>query len=257
MILRPELVFLLGIGFLLVSFAYSRAGFGGGSSYSALLVMASVDYRLVPLISLSCNSAVTINNLFRHPPPGFLENRVPWVLYGFSIPAAFIGGSLLLDKASFSLLLGLLLAVAGIRQGFQWWYSAQKNLPLVQQIQSTSIFLWALIGSLIGLSGGAAGIGGGILLSPVLHRMGYHPQTIIRTSSYFIAYNSLAGILGQLSKGAVMAAEYLPLLGMVMVVVLLGSSLGTRSSGQHGTFYRVLAPLSSILLLSVSWRLIF
>ena len=86
---------------------YAAVGFGGGSTYNALLVLADFDFRYIPIIALSCNIVVVLGNCLRYQ----LHDLIPWrfsiPLIMLSVPASFIGGSIQVSEIIFMLLLGM------------------------------------------------------------------------------------------------------------------------------------------------------
>ena len=105
---------LLAILFLATAILYSSVGFGGGSTYLALLLIWGVPYFIFPVIALSCNIIVVSGNCFNYIRAGNLNLKllIPYLIG--SIPLAFIGGSLPIEKRLFEILLFLVLSAAGI-----------------------------------------------------------------------------------------------------------------------------------------------
>ena len=104
---------LLSILFFITASIYSSVGFGGGSTYLALLLIWGVPYSIFPLIALSCNIIVVSGNCFNYIRAGNLNFKllIPYLIG--SIPLAFIGGSFPIDKKFFEILLFLVLLIAG------------------------------------------------------------------------------------------------------------------------------------------------
>ena len=98
--------------FFLVAIAYASVGFGGGSSYNALLILSGMDFRLVPAIALSCNILVVSGGVYHSFRAGHLSigQLLPFIL--LSIPMAWFGGSLLVSEQAFTGLLGFSLLIA-------------------------------------------------------------------------------------------------------------------------------------------------
>ena len=97
---------LLALAFFLTALLYASVGFGGGSTYSALLALSGLDYRLLPLVSLACNIVVVSGSSIR-----FARARLtPWkkalVIVALGAPASFLGGLTPVKEATFLLLLG-------------------------------------------------------------------------------------------------------------------------------------------------------
>ena len=94
-------MFYLTLAFLITAFLYASVGFGGGSTYNALLILYNVDYLLIPKIALTCNLIVVVGGTIRYQ----LNNLIPWKkvlpIIIFSAPFAWIGGRLPINKELF------------------------------------------------------------------------------------------------------------------------------------------------------------
>ena len=212
---------ILAILFFITSILYSSVGFGGGSTYLALLLIWGIPYSIFPLIALSCNIIVVSGNCFNYIRSGNLNLKLLIPYLAGSIPLAFIGGSLPVDKQLFEILLFLVLLITGIflLLNFKSYDDNEENYRKIPFI--ISIF----IGGILGFVSGVVGIGGGIFLSPILFLLrAARPKHIITAASLFILINSASGIIGQLTKNYVLTEiqNYWPLL----VVVLIGGQLG-------------------------------
>ena len=240
---------LLAILFLVTAALYSSVGFGGGSTYLALLLIWSIPYFIFPIIALSCNIIVVSGNCFNYIRAGNLNSRllVPYLIG--SIPLAYLGGSLLVDKKLFEILLFFVLIISGILilikfKSYEDEKSDYKKIPL-----SFSF----LTGGILGLISGIVGIGGGIFLSPILFLLrAAKPKHIVTAASIFILINSISGIIGQLTKNIVL--NEIQNYWYLLVVVLIG--------GQVGNFLnlkifqtRVLALVTACLVLFVAIRM--
>ena len=212
---------LLAILFFITAILYSSVGFGGGSTYLALLLIWGVPYFIFPIIALSCNIIVVSGNCFNYIRAGNLNLKllIPYLIG--SIPLAFIGGSLPIDKELFEILLLFVLLIAGILllRNFKSYDDKEENYKKIPVPVSI------LIGGSLGFISGIVGIGGGIFLSPILFLLrADKPKHIVTTASLFILINSVSGIIGQLTKNTVIAeiSNYWYLL----VAVLIGGQLG-------------------------------
>ena len=212
---------ILSILFFVTSILYSSVGFGGGSSYLALLLIWGVPYFIFPLIALSCNIVVVSGNCFNYIRTGNLNLKllIPYLIG--SIPLAFIGGSLPIEKKIFEILLFIVLAVAGILLLFNFKSYDDKE----ENYRKVPILISILIGGVLGFISGIVGIGGGIFLSPILFliRAG-RPKHIITTASLFILINSLSGIIGHLTKNVVLGE--IQNYWFLLLAVLIGGQLG-------------------------------
>ena len=242
---------LLAILFLATAVLYSSVGFGGGSTYLALLLIWGVPYFIFPVIALSCNIIVVSGNCFNYIRAGNLNFKllIPYLIG--SIPLAFIGGSLPIEKRLFEILLFLVLSAAGILLllNFKSYDDKEENyrkIPIPVSI---------LIGGVLGFISGVVGIGGGIFLSPILFliRAG-RPKHIVTTASLFILINSVSGIIGQLTKNAVI--NEIPNYWYLLVAVLIGGQLGNFLNLKIFPT-RILALVTAILVIFVALRMGF
>ena len=242
-------MFILSILFFVTAILYSSVGFGGGSTYLALLLIWDVPYYIFPVIALFCNVIVVSGNSINYVRAGNLNLRliIPYLIG--SIPFAFLGGSINIDKYIFEILLFFVLSVAGILLLINSNSFKSENIKIKEINNFTSI----LIGSILGFVSGIVGIGGGIFLSPILFLMkaGY-PKQIATTASLFILINSISGILGQLTKENVIneILNYWPL----FIVVLLGGQLGNFLNLRFLS-NKILAVMTSLLVIFVAIRL--
>ncbi len=183
---------LLPIAFFCVALIYASVGFGGGSTYTALLVLSEVDYRLIPIISLVCNILVVSGSCWRYRRAGLLpvKRLAPAMLV--SVPLAWLGGIMPVSEAIFVLVLGLSLAATGVLLLFQ---------PRMRAGQAAPGWLLYPAGAGTGFLAGLVGIGGGIFLAPILYLIRWAGEReIAAAASLFILVNSLAGLTGQLMK---------------------------------------------------------
>ena len=242
-------IMLLAILFFVTAILYSSVGFGGGSTYLALLLIWEVPYFIFPVLALLCNIIVVSGNCFNYVKAGNLNLNllVPYLIG--SIPLAFIGGSLVIEKQLFGILLFLILTTAGVFlllnfKSYDDKEESYKKIPILISI---------LIGGVLGFISGLVGIGGGIFLSPILFllRAG-KPKHIVTTASLFILINSLSGVVGQLSKNDVLME--IPNYWYLLIAVFIG--------GQIGNFLnlkiiptRILALVTALLVLLVAARM--
>lgn len=234
--------------FALTALLYSAAGLGGGSTYTALLVLAGRGPSEVAVISLTCNILVVTVGAWRFAREGHVDLRRIWPLFAASVPAAFVGGTLPVRPVLFVALLAASLFVAGLAMLY-------RPREAVQPPRTYSRALEPLLGGALGLLAGIVGIGGGVYLAPVLHLLRWgNAHAIAGTCAVFILVNSIAGVGGQLVKsgaeaGSILAAHWL-LLPTVVAGGLLGSLLTVRRVG--GTALRI---LTALLILFVAVQL--
>jgi len=190
-------IYTLAVLFLFTAILYSSVGFGGGSTYTALLVLSGASYALIPILSLSCNIIV-------------------------------VAGNVLIAQ------------------------TAANDRP--RHARSTPIAM--ATGGVLGFLSGLVGIGGGIFLAPVLHILNWtSARKIAAICSLFILVNSVAGLLGQLTKFET-AAGFATLLKFwpLWLAVFLGGLIGRRVSFSFLS-EAMIKRLTACLILFVSLRL--
>ena len=251
-LLMPILI-LAGL-FLLAAAAYSSVGFGGGSTYNALLILSGTDFRLVPSIALTCNILVVSGGVFHYYRAGSLSfgKLLPFIV--LSIPMAWLGGRLLVSEQVFIGLLGFSLLVAAAQMLLKQSGSITSNT-----YTTTRYWLVAApVGGFIGLLAGITGIGGGIFLAPIIYFLHLaSARTVAGITSGFILVNSIAGLAGQLMK----AGDYSPYEGWVQawplfIAVLIGGQIGSHLSAYHLPESWI-KRLTAVLMLYVALRLIW
>jgi uncharacterized membrane protein YfcA len=218
---------LLAFAFLVTALLYASVGFGGGSTYSALLALSGLDYRLLPLVSLGCNIVVVTGSSIRFARAGITPWRKALVIVALGAPASFAGGLTPIKEATFLTLLGASLVL-----------TALTMLIPVRESEAGEPTRFArfmpIAAAPLGYFAGLVGIGGGIFLAPLLHLARWdNPRAIAATASLFILVNSLFGLAGQMLKngpglfGAAVGAA-LPLLVAVVIGGQIGSLLAAR-----------------------------
>ncbi len=240
---------ILSILFLITAILYSSVGFGGGSTYLALLLIWDVPYYIFPVIALLCNIIVVTGNSINYIRAGYHNFKllIPFLIG--SVPFAFLGGSLIIDKKIFEILLFLVLSTAGILLLIKNKSYDDENL-IIKKINLVNSLT---IGSFLGLISGIVGIGGGIFLSPILFLLrADKPKNIITTASLFILINSISGVLGQLTKETVFneISSYWILFLAVFVGGLCGNYLNLKIFSS-----KVLALITSLLVIFVAMRM--
>ena len=242
---------ILSILFFITSILYSSVGFGGGSTYLALLLIWDIPYYIFPGIALFCNIIVVTGNSINYVRAGNhnIKSLLPFLIG--SIPFAFFGGTLTIDKRIFEILLFLVLTAAGFLLLVNNKAYDDKRIIIKKISYFSSIF----IGSILGLISGIVGIGGGIFLSPILFLLkADKPKNIVTSASIFILINSISGIFGQLTKERVINEflSYWPLFIAVFIGGLLGNYLNLKIFSS-----RILALLTSLLVIFVAMRMGF
>ena len=240
---------ILSILFFVTAILYASVGFGGGSTYLALLLIWGVPYHIFPVIALICNIFVVSGNSFNYIKAGNLNLKllIPYLVG--SIPLAFIGGSLEIDKNLFEIFLFIVLGIAGTLllinfKSYDDNESTYRNVPILISI---------LIGGILGFVSGVVGIGGGIFLSPILFLIkAAKPKHIVTAASLFILINSISGVIGQLTKNVVLSdiSNY----WYLFLIVIIGGHIGNFISLKIFPT-RLLALVTSGLVLFVAIRM--
>jgi uncharacterized membrane protein YfcA len=241
---------LLALAFLVTALLYASVGFGGGSTYSALLALSGLDYRLLPLISLACNIVVVTGSSIRFARAGLTPWRKAPVIVMLGAPLSFLGGLTPIKEAMFLTLLGASLVLT----------SLTMLIPVRENTEGTptQAAKWMpLAAAPLGYFAGLVGIGGGIFLSPLLHLARWHEaRGIAATASLFILVNSLFGLAGQMVKnGPGLFAQALGAALPLLVAVVIGGQIGSLLAA------RLLPPrwirwLTAALVLVVGVRLL-
>ncbi|RMF32269.1 MAG: sulfite exporter TauE/SafE family protein [Candidatus Nitrosothermus koennekii] len=216
-----DIIFLLPI-FFGVSFLYSNAGFGGGSSYIAILALAGLSLFAIPSIALTLNIIVASIALFNYARAKHLSIRFALPFLS-SIPFAFIAGQYTLNELELSLIFSITLFAVSATL----FVKASYKLESRKYVTNNKIIMVVsiLVGILLGILAGLVGIGGGIWLSPLLIISGLaEPKRAAATSSLFIVSNSISGLSSHLLTKSIDLSLLFPL----AVTVLIGGFLGSR-----------------------------
>ncbi|MDH5408130.1 MAG: sulfite exporter TauE/SafE family protein [Gammaproteobacteria bacterium] len=208
--------------FFIIAFVYSSVGLGGGSSYTAMMAILGFSTLAIPLITLMLNLLVTVIGSFNY----IRHKHARWnLILPFlvtSIPMAYLGGTLQLDKLTFYwvLMISLLFVAARI---YLW-----QDMRIQLNISARAKLLLSLAaGSILGLVAGIAGIGGGVYLIPLIIILGLGTtKEAAASGTIFIFINSISGIAARLQYNRIDISEYLPMIIAVIIGGLLGSHLG-------------------------------
>ena len=237
----------LPIVFFIIALFYSSVGFGGGSSYLAILSLFLNDFHEIRSTALILNICVVTIGTFV-----FVRNRVFnlklfWPFLVLSIPFAYFGAQLKLSQKLFFLILGSALILSGLFLILRF---------LTKQIKSTefTISKKLALGGSIGFLSGISGIGGGIFLSPILNLLNWaNPRVVASLASVFILVNSVSGLIGLNVAGTFQLNQLL--IWKLIVAVLLGGSLGTYLSIRKFNL-KILGILTAVLVIYVGLKLV-
>ena len=240
---------ILSILFFITAILYSSVGFGGGSTYLALLLIWNIPYYIFPVIALFCNILVVTGNSINYIRAGNhnIKLLIPFLIG--SIPFSFLGGTLIINKEIFEILLFIVLSIAGLLLMVNNKSYEKKEI----KVKKLNFIISFLIGSILGIVSGIVGIGGGIFLSPILFLLrADSPKNIATSASLFILINSISGIFGQLSKENIFneVLLYWPLFFAVIIGGFLGNFLNLKIFSS-----RVLVLMTSVLVIFVAARM--
>ncbi len=215
--------YLLLISFFTIALVYSSVGFGGGSSYLAL--MAQPFFALLPEVirptALLCNVVVVTGGTIIFYKQGKLLWKEIWPFLITSVPMAFVGGFWKLQDAVFFIILGCTLLIAS---AFLWIQRDSKNSSSSKMDSTVNK---VVIGGGIGFLSGLVSIGGGIFLSPILHFLNWaEAKKISALASVFILVNSISGLIGQFSRG--FPSLDVKFMVSLLLAVFIGGQIGSR-----------------------------
>lgn len=240
--------------FFLVAVLYASVGFGGGSSYLAILTLTGIAFTQIRSTALLCNIMVVTGNVFFFQQQKLYtwKKVIPLVL--FSIPLAFIGGYVKINQTFFFILLGFTLLFAAITM----WIS-KKIIASEEDTRTLSLTKNASYGGVIGFISGMVGIGGGIFLAPLLHLTNWdRPKKIAATASFFILVNSISGLIGQYANPN-FTIDW-KLTSILLVTVFIGGQIGTRTGKTFFTsiqLKKATAILIAFVSVQVLWKYLF
>lgn len=240
--------------FFLVAILYSSVGFGGGSSYLAILTLTSLSYVQIRAIALLCNIVVVSGGSYIFYRKGLFNWKKIFPLVAMSVPMAFLGGYLKISQTLFFILLGFTLVVAAL---LMWISKYIVEMPS-RATRSTAV-VDGLMGGATGFLSGMVGIGGGIFLAPLLHLVKWDtPKHIAATASFFILVNSIAGLAGQYQNPDFFFEPNIAFI--LMVTVFLGGQIGSRLSATKISPFvikRMTALLIAFVGLRILWKHLF
>jgi len=192
--MQESIVLFFGLLFL-VAFLYASVGHGGASGYLALMAIFSITPEVMKPTALLLNLFVSLTSFIQFYRGGYFIRKIFWPLALASVPMAFLGGLVVLDGLVYKKILGLLLLIPVARFFFF------SNMP-AGEFNQPKTWLSLIIGAVIGLLSGLIGIGGGIILSPMLLFLKWTDQKqTAAISALFIFVNSASGLAGQVTKG--------------------------------------------------------
>lgn len=239
-------IYLFYILLFLVAMLYSSVGHGGASGYLALMAIYAFTPEVMKPTALILNLFVSLTSFIQFYRGEHFKWKIFVPLAVASIPLAFIGGLITMEASIYQKVLGSLLFIPVIRFLFF------ANIP-DEELKRSNLILSFIIGSLIGFLSGLIGIGGGIILSPILLLLKWTNQKqTAAISALFIFVNSLSGLAGQLINGINFSSEMLTYVTIAFAGGLCGAYLGALKFNQN-----VLKNTLAVVLMMAGWKLIF
>lgn len=234
-----ENIYLFFILLPIVSFLYASVGHGGASGYLALMALFSFSPETMKPTALLLNLFVAGISFYYYYKGGYFNKKLFFSFAVSSIPLAFIGGTINIDASIYKKILAILLVFAILKMLNVFGKESEKTIE---------IKLWQglLVGGIIGFFSGLIGIGGGIILTPLILLLHWgNMKEAAAVSALFIWVNSAAGLIGQLSSGVVLQTESFVLVAIALIGGVLGGYLGSKKINNTSLRY-ILAFVLSI-----------
>jgi Predicted permeases len=245
--LSPDFLFALAALFFLVGLLHASVGQGGASGYLAILSLFGLAPAIVSTSALLLNVLVAGTAFVTFYRAGHFSWRLTWPFVLTSVPAALVGGLIPVTAEVYRLLLGGVLAYAGLRLMLH-----SRHGQRVEHYQSPALRIALPTGAGIGLLSGIVGVGGGIFLSPLMILLRWaDAKNTAATSAAFIVINSIAGLSGRLIAGRFVVGDLLPLMLAAFAGGLVGAYLGA-----HRFNSSLLRRVLGVVLLVAALRLI-
>lgn len=234
----------------LVAFLYASVGHGGASGYLALMALFSFAPETMKPIALLLNLFVAGISFVQFARAGHFRWNLFLVFAAVSIPLSFLGGTISIDAEIYKIILGVLLVFAIVRM-LGWFGKTKESIDF--SVTSTRLGIGLLIGGAIGFFSGLIGIGGGIILSPVILLLRWGTvKEAAAVSALFIWVNSAAGLCGQIYSGVELTSE----MWVYASVAVIGGFLGGYFGSQRWNA-KVLRYLLAFVLILASAKLIW
>lgn len=206
----------------IVAFLYASVGHGGASGYLALMALFGVPPQVMKPNALILNIFISAISFYQF----WLAGHFRWSLFLIfaigSIPASFLGGMMEVDTFMYKLILAVFLVFSVLKLVGLFQFKTQQEIP----------FNWVIgisIGALIGFFSGLIGIGGGIILSPIIVLINWGSlKEAAAVSALFIWVNSISGLLGQITHGIELSSEIWILVALAMSGGYAGAYFGSR-----------------------------
>ena len=226
---------LLCVAMLVVAFLYSSVGHGGASGYIAVMTLAGITSQIFRPTALVLNIFVATIGSVQFWRAGHFRWSLFWPFALLSIPAAYVGGKLVLPTHVLNIVIGVVLLLSAAR--------LLIRLQPPSETRSPSMPIALVTGSVLGFLAGLTSTGGGIFLTPMMIILRWaSTKQAAAVSVVYILVNSVSGLAGAMQKGITLLPYLGPLIGAVVVGGSLGSYFGSR---------RFSVPVIHVLLASV------
>lgn len=239
-------IFLFYCLLFVVAMLYSSVGHGGASGYLALMAIYAFSPEVMKPTALILNLFVSLTSFIQFYRGEHFKWKIFLPLALTSIPLAFVGGMITMEASIYKKILGSILFIPVVRFLFF------ANIP-DDELKKSNLTLSIVIGSLIGFLSGIIGIGGGIILSPILLLLKWTNQKqTAAISALFIFVNSLSGLAGQFTKGISVSSDMLTFVAIAFAGGICGAYLGALKFKQN-----ILKNTLAVVLMMAGWKLIF
>ena len=230
----------------IIAFLYASVGHGGASGYLALMAIFSFAPETMKPTALLLNIFVSGIAFYHYCKAGYFNKKLFLMFAVASIPMAFLGGTVEVDASIYKKILALLLVFAILKMLNV--FGKENNI-----IKEVNIWQGLMVGGVIGFFSGLIGIGGGIILTPIILLLHWGKmKEAAAVSALFILVNSIAGLLGQLSIGVSISSDSFILVAIALVGGFLGSYYGSKKYNNM-----LLRYLLAIVLIIASVKLFF
>ena len=206
----------------IVAFLYASVGHGGASGYLALMAIFSFAPEVMKPTALLLNLFVAGIAFYHYFKAGFFNKRLFLSFAMASIPLAFLGGMIEIDASIYKKVLALLLVFAILKMLNVFGKEGE-------QIKDVKLWQGLVVGGIIGFFSGLIGIGGGIILTPIILLLHWGKmKEAAAVSALFIWVNSAAGLIGQVSSGVELSSQSFILVAVALVGGFFGSYYGSK-----------------------------
>ena len=220
-----------------VAFLYAGVGHGGASGYLALMSLFSMAPETMKPTALLLNLFVAGTAFYFYYKEGYFNKKLFLSFAIASIPMAYLGGTIEVETRIYKIILGILLIFAILKMLNVF---GKEN----EYIREVRLWQGLLVGAVIGFFSGLIGIGGGIILSPVILLLHWGKmKEAAAVSALFIWVNSAAGLAGQFSNGITLNSQSYIMVGLAVIGGFLGSYYGSKKMTNKGVRYMLVIVL--------------